>query len=92
MKGSLRLTLLSKILILVLIISLIGGGIYLGLSKGLIKTKKNKSVAKTTTEEQKTNKSGSNVTVDDVDEDGNVINTSKSSDDTINLSLDEWIG
>ena len=28
----------------------------------------------------------------EVDADGNVINTTKTSEDTINLSLDEWIG
>ncbi len=85
MKGTIRLTTFSKILILVLIVGLIGGGIYAGVSKGLITKKSDKTVE-------------SNVKVEEVtsgpsaDDDGNVINTAKESNDTINLSLDEWIG
>ena len=32
------------------------------------------------------------ITVNDTDEDGNILNTDKESEDTLNLSLDEWIG
>lgn len=77
MKGTIRLTLFSKILILLLILGLLCGGIYFGVSKGVIKKK---SSTPTVTEEVK------------ADTDGNVINTTKTSNDTVNLSLDEWIG
>lgn len=63
-----RLTKGAKILILMLVIALIGGGIFMGLKTGVVKNDLKP------------------------DADGNVINTSKSSADTINLSLDEWIG
>lgn len=39
MKGTIRLTTFSKVLILILIIGIIGGGIYAGVRNGLI-TKK----------------------------------------------------
>lgn len=66
-----RLTKASKILIMVLVIALIGGGIFAGLKSGIV-TSKNFNIT--------------------TDEEGNVINTDKSDDKTINLSLDEWIG
>lgn len=97
MKSSLRLTTLSKVLILVAILAIIGGGIYAGVSKGMIKTSKdvatesksNNDVVKSA---EKVTTDNSEISVDNVDADGNVINTSKSSSSTINLSLDEWIG
>ena len=63
-----RLTKGAKILIMVLVIALIGGGIFMGLKTGVVKNDLKPDV------------------------DGNVINTAKESADTINLSLDEWIG
>lgn len=63
-----RLTKGAKILILILVIALIGGGIFMGLKTGVVKNDLKP------------------------DADGNVINTSKESSETINLSLDEWIG
>lgn len=92
MKSSLRLTTLSKVLILLLIIGLIGGGIFAGVSKGFIKTNKDKSTDNATIASNNKTTSSETVSVEDIDEDGNVINTAKSSSDTINLSLDEWIG
>ncbi|MBQ9390707.1 MAG: ABC transporter substrate-binding protein, partial [Lachnospiraceae bacterium] len=92
MKSSLRLTTLSKVLILLLIIGLIGGGIFAGVSKGFIKTNKDKSTDNTTIASNDKTTSSEIVSVEDINEDGNVINTTKSSSDTINLSLDEWIG
>lgn len=72
-----RLTKASKILILVMILALIGGGGYFGFSKGFIKTKsKNESV----TADKKTN---TNV---------EAAKHIDASDSTINLALDEWIG
>ena len=63
-----RLTKGAKILIMILVIALIGGGIFMGLKTGVVKNDLKPDV------------------------DGNVINTAKESADTINLSLDEWIG
>lgn len=63
-----RLTKGAKILIMILVIALIGGGIFMGLKTGVVKNDLKP------------------------DADGNVINTTKESSDTINLSLDEWIG
>ena len=63
-----RLTKSAKILILILIVAVVGGGIFMGLKTGVVKNDLKP------------------------DADGNVINTSKESNDTINLSLDEWIG
>lgn len=72
-----RLTKASKILILVMILALIGGGGYFGFSKGFIKTKsKNESV----TADKKTN---TNV---------EAAKHIDAGDSTINLALDEWIG
>lgn len=89
MKGTVRLTTLSKVLILILILGLLGGGIYAGVSKGIIKKGSN---SKSSTNEVVVNSDKTTPTVDNVDEDGNVINTAKTTSDTINLSLDEWIG
>lgn len=63
-----RLTKGAKVLILVLVVAIIGGGIFTGLKTGIVKNDLKP------------------------DADGNVINTNKASADTINLSLDEWIG
>ena len=46
-----RLTKAAKILIMVLIVALIGGGIFAGTQTGMIQTKKDKSVSGTTTSE-----------------------------------------
>lgn len=81
-----RLTKTAKILIMLIIIVLIGGGIYAGLQKGLIKSK---VFSKTETTEEKPDIDGTAVVPD---EDGNVVNTDKTDEKTINLSLDEWIG
>lgn len=91
MKGTTRLTPLSKFLILLFIVAIIGCGIYAGVSKGIIK-KTNKSNSKTDTIQAGVEADINNDEDLDADENGNVINTSKLSEDTINLSLDEWIG
>ena len=93
-----RLTKAAKILIMVLIIALLGGGIFAGTQTGMIQTKKNKSVSGTTTSETvaKTEATSDN---DDVDKKNIVQQTEtkqdepKTADDNaINVSLDEWIG
>lgn len=80
-----KLTKAAKILIFMVIVAVIGGGAFLGVKSGLVKTKSQK----TTTTTNDDFKSKETVVADN---DGNVINTDKSDDKTINLSLDEWIG
>ena len=87
MKGTIRLTTFSKILILILILGLLGGGIYAGVSKGIIKKGEDTKTSNVVVNDKSTSKS--TPTVDSVDGDGNVINTAKTTSDTINLSLDE---
>ena len=75
-----RLTKAAKMLIMVLVVALLGGGVFAGVKTGLVSTGKDK------------NKNNKTDAVLDYDENGNVMNTSKTDDATINLSLDEWIG
>ena len=88
-----RLTKAAKILIMVLIVALIGGGIFAGVQTGMIQTKKDKSVSGTTTSETvaKTEAASDN---EDVDKKNTVKKEeAKTADDNvINVSLDEWIG
>ena len=93
-----RLTKTAKILIMVLIVALIGGGIFTGVQTGVIQTKKDKSVSGATTSETvaKTEATSDN---EDVDKKNIVKQTEtkkdkpKTADDNaINVSLDEWIG
>lgn len=74
-----RLTKASKILIMVLVIALIGGGVFAGVKTGLVKTKSNTSISNTGNKVTGTTSSSSN-------------KKKTNSDGTINLSLDEWIG
>ena len=55
---------------------------------GVVKTNSDK---KESVSENKNDYNDNNNTIS-ADEDGNVINTDKSDDKTINISLDEWIG
>lgn len=77
-----RLTNAAKILIVFILVLALGGGIFAGLKTGIV----SKDVKKTIVKTEKPVKE--NIP----DEDGNVINTDKQSKDTINLSLDEWVG
>lgn len=83
-----RLTKASKILIFILVVALLGGGVFAGLKTGVVKTNSDK---KESVSENKNDYNDNNNTIS-ADEDGNVINTDKSDDKTINISLDEWIG
>lgn len=78
-----RLTKAAKILIMVLIIALLGGGIFAGTQTGMIQTKKNKK-------ESIVSKTGNT----NANKENSVNKDNKTADDdtTINLSLDEWIG
>lgn len=85
-----RLTKAAKILIVVILIALIGVGIFLGLKSGLIKTEDNTNNNTITTESNKN---------DDITVDNNKPNTNTTTppqnngeENTINLSIDEWVG
>ncbi len=89
-----RLTKAAKILIMVLIVALIGGGIFAGVQTGMIQTKKDKSTTSETVAKTETTSNN-----EDVDKKNIVKQTEakkdqpKTADDNaINVSLDEWIG
>lgn len=89
-----RLTKAAKILIMVLIVALIGGGIFAGVQTGVIQTKKDKSTTSETVAKTETTSNN-----EDVDKKNIVKQTEtkkdkpKTADDNaINVSLDEWIG
>lgn len=82
-----RLTKTAKIMIFVLIIALLGGGVFVGLKTGLVKTD-----SKSEKEVEMSNPSvDSEVEVSDKKVDSNSENKSENTN-TINLSLDEWVG
>lgn len=93
-----KLTKAAKILIMVLVLAVIGGGVFAGIKTGLIDTSSDGSKAET--DQQGDDSIASVLGMEDSEEvtgpvadaDGNVINTDKSDNATINLSLDEWIG
>lgn len=89
-----RLTKAAKILILIVVLALIGGGVFAGLKTGIVKTNSNKSEKTETITNTNENNETSTTTenVPTYDENGNVMNTTKTDNNTINLSLDEWIG
>ena len=92
-----RLTKAAKILIMVLIVALIGGGIFAGVQTGVIQTKKNSSGSTDTSQTvARTETTSDN---EDVDKKNIVKQTETKKDETktaddnaINVSLDEWIG
>ena len=77
-----KLTKAAKILIVILVLALVGGGVFAGVKTGLVKIDK----------DDKLNVESNETASLDYDENGNVMNTEKETDATINLSLDEWIG
>lgn len=82
-----RLTKTAKIMIFVLIIVLLGGGVFVGLKTGLVKTD-----SKSEQEVETSNPSvDSEVEVSDKKADSNSENKSETTN-VINLSLDEWVG
>lgn len=84
-----RLTKTAKILLFVIIVALIGGGVFLGVKGGLIKTSGDKEPGVV---EENTKSDVKDMDSSLVNDDGNVINTEKDDNKTINISLDEWIG
>lgn len=88
-----RLTKAAKILIVFLILALFGGGVFAGVKTGLIKTNSDKQIEAETQITNTEKKTTANMeTLPSYDENGNVMNIEKNNDNTINLSLDEWIG
>lgn len=88
-----RLTKVAKILIMVLIVALIGGGIFAGVQTGVIQTKKDKSVSGTTTSETVAKTESTSNNEDDDKKNTVKKDEAKTADDNvINVSLDEWIG
>lgn len=88
-----RLTKAAKILIMVLIVALIGGGIFAGTQTGMIQTKKDKSVSGTTTSETVAKTESTSNNEDDDKKNTVKKDEAKTADDNvINVSLDEWIG
>lgn len=88
-----RLTKAAKLLLVAILLIALGGGVVAGLKTGAIKTSKDSATKNTVSTDVKPNaKKDTNTSNATVDEDGNVINTDKDDDKTINLSLDEWIG
>lgn len=81
-----RLTKTAKILIMVIVVALLGGGVFAGIQTGVITTNDKDKNKENSTKENTTN------AVVDYDDNGNVMTTDKTDKATINLSLDEWIG
>ena len=85
-----RLTKAAKVLIMVLVLALVGVGVFAGVKTGLVTVDDKKSDV---ADKNGKNDNRDNETVTlDYDENGNVMNLEKEDDATINLSLDEWIG
>lgn len=85
-----RLTTTAKVLIAVIILAVIGGGIFAGLKTGVIKDDTKETKEKIDNAIHKVSKEDAEEYAGD-DEDS-VITMDKETEDTINLSLDEWIG
>lgn len=91
-----RLTKTAKILLAVIVVALVGGGIFFGLKSGFI-TNDTKDVAHNIKESVTGNDDGHKVDSQAAEEyaagdSDAVITMDKETSDTINLSLDEWIG
>ena len=98
----------GKLLIFILILALIGGGVYYGVNSGLIKMddmnffkeeeSENVNTPTNNTEPNKINNDSLQKEKDTVsqpvkEETNDVpVNNTKANNETINLSLDEWIG
>ena len=76
-----RLTPVAKVLCLIIVLAIIGGGVFAGFKSGFIKNDFNKKLTTTTTVASSSTSDGSSTKNDTEDDDS-----------TINLSLDEWIG
>lgn len=92
-----KLTKTAKVLLVFIIVVLIGGGIVLGLKTGVIKTD-NGTNDISVTDNDNAVKSNSNTDVDTADNNTasknntETVKNTNSSTNTINLSIDEWVG
>lgn len=92
-----QLTKPAKVLVMLLVIAMLGTGVWFGVKSGFVDTSslKPSDNPSSSVDPGKTSSPSVStlpVSVDNTDEDGNIINTEKSDTSTINLSLDEWIG
>lgn len=82
-----RLTKTAKIMIFIVIIALLGGGVFAGLKTGVVKTNSKADQKVETPTSDIDNKVNVSDKKDDTDVNSKSINTN-----VINLSLDEWVG
>ena len=86
-----RLTKSAKILIFLVILIVLFGGLYGLISAGFIKTDNKKNTTEVSDTYVDNNKDNTTSKNED-DESGNNNTTTKTETDTINLSIDEWVG
>lgn len=88
-----RLTKAAKVLILLVVIAAIGGGVFAGIKTGFIKTDDKSNKEDTVISDSKDATAGNNASdASDVQQSSNKDTNSSKSSDTINLSIDEWVG
>lgn len=88
-----RLTKAAKILIFILVIALIGGGVFAGLKTGVIKTSGDKkNEVSTNNKNEVTDNKTNTVVTQKPTNDNTETKDNMDTAGTINLSLDEWIG
>lgn len=82
-----RLTKTAKILVFMIILALIGCGLFVGIKAGIVKTDNDAEQKVETVEPNENDKAA-----DSVDNDKSDVTDEDDNEDTINLSLDEWVG
>ena len=87
-----RLTKTAKILIVIVIILALFGGAFAAIKTGLVKTGKNNDTTNTTDVEATNDNNETSETSENNNSESNANTTYDTSDATINLSLDEWVG
>lgn len=87
-----RLTKAAKILIFILIIAIFSVLVFVGFKTGFIKNDTKSTDDNVPTIIETVTVKPDTTQVLDYDENGNVMNTDKTDNSTINLSIDEWIG
>ncbi len=83
-----RLTKAAKILLVILVLALIGGGVFAGLKTGVVKTESSKAQTTTVSKKDTNSSSVSDTTTTATT---TTIETTQNNN-TINLSIDEWVG
>ena len=82
-----RLTKTAKILVFMIILALIGCGLFVGIKAGIVKTDNDAEQKVETVEPNENDKAA-----DSVDNDKSDVTDEDDNEDTSNLSLDEWVG